>query len=101
MRRGGAQGCVKSEIADSIFAGDAGLNIAAALAVCLGLRTAARLTARQAIKLRVQAARVELLAALNLLAPFPPLRILWRLGDGLRSSFCLGDFSSLALFSRI
>jgi hypothetical protein len=65
------------------------------------LRTASRLAARQAIKLRIQPARGEFLAALDLLSTFPPLRILWRLRDGLWAGFSLGDFGAFTLLVRI
>jgi hypothetical protein len=77
------------------------LYVTAALAICLGLRATSRLAARQAIELRIQPARGELLAALDLLPAFPPLRILWRLGDGLGAGFSLGDFGAFTFLGRI
>jgi hypothetical protein len=77
------------------------LYVTAAFAVGLGLRAAARFTARQAIELCIQPPRGELLPRLDLLAPFPPLPFLRRLGDRLRAGFSLGNFGSLALLSRI
>jgi hypothetical protein len=65
------------------------------------LRAAARFAARQAVKLRIQAPGGKLLPRLDLLAAFPPLPFLRRLGDRLRTGLRLGNFSSLAFLSRI
>ena len=96
----GAQCGVKGEIGDTIFTGEPSLYIVATLAVSFGLGTAARLAAGQTIELGIQAARGKLLPAFYVFAPFPPLPILRRLWDGLRSSFSLGCFCAFRFFFR-
>jgi hypothetical protein len=86
---GCAQGGVESEIGDFLLMGNAGLDIAAAFALCFCLGTAAGLLARQAVELRIEAAGVELLSRTDLLPAFPPLAFLGRLRNGLRTSFRL------------
>jgi hypothetical protein len=65
------------------------------------LRAAARFAARQAIELRVKAARGEFLPALDLLAPFPPMAFLGGARNRLRSGFRLGDLTPFAFFRGI
>lgn len=80
------------------MAGNAGADVTAAFAFGLGLGAAARAVARQAVKLRIQAARLELLPAARLLAPLPPVAFLRRLWDCLGTGFGLGDFGPLIRF---
>ncbi|MFN2136822.1 MAG: hypothetical protein ACK2UK_12760 [Candidatus Promineifilaceae bacterium] len=101
MRCGRAQRGVKGEIGNPILFGQAGLDVVAALAVCLSLRTAAGFAAREAVELRIQAAGGKFLAAFNLLPAFPPLTLLGCLGDGLRARFCVRDGRFLALVRRV
>jgi hypothetical protein len=49
------------------------------------------LLARQAIELRVETAGGELTCAFPRLSAFPPLGILRRLGNRLRTRFCFAD----------
>jgi hypothetical protein len=72
------------------------LDITTALAVGLGARAAAGLLARQAIQLGIQAAGGKLLSAIDLLPALPPVGIMGGLGNSLRPSFVLGDFSPVA-----
>lgn len=76
------------------------MDITAALAVRLRLRAAARLAARQAVELCIQAAGIKFLAALDLLASFPPLPFLGALGKGLRAGLRLRRLRTFALIGR-
>jgi len=90
--RGRAQRGVKRQIADFVALRQAGLDVTAALTVGLGLAAATGPVAGQLVKLGIEPAGGELLVRLDLLAPFPPLPILWRLRNGLRAGLALRDF---------
>jgi len=80
LERGrGAQRGVKGQVGDASLAGNAGADVTAAFALGLGLGATTGAVAGQAVKLRVQAARLELLPAARLLPPFPPVAFLRRL----------------------
>jgi hypothetical protein len=59
------------------------LYVTAAFAVSLGLGAASSLFAREPVELRVQATRRELLLGGDLLTTFPPVALLWGVGNGL------------------
>jgi hypothetical protein len=77
------------------MAGQAGLNVAAALALGAGPRALAGALAREAIELSVEPAGGELGGGLDLLAAFPPLSLLRALRDYLRRGLCLADLCPL------
>jgi hypothetical protein len=92
MGRGGAQGGVEGQIAHLVAFGQAGLDVASTLAVGLRARTATSLLARQPVELGVEPARGKFRRTADLLAAFPPVGVMRRLGDGLRPGLVLGDF---------
>jgi hypothetical protein len=79
--------------------GQAGLNVTAAFAVCLGSGTATGFVAGQPIQLGVQAAGGKLLGRGYFLAALPPLTLLGRLRHGLWPSFGLGRFRTFGRFT--
>lgn len=96
MGRGGAQRGIKGQIGD-FASGQAGLDVAAALALGPGLGAAAGFVARQLVELGIQTAGVELLSGADFLPAFPPVALLRLVRDRLGAGFCLllyvGPFS--------
>jgi hypothetical protein len=74
------------------------LHVAAALALGTRARTAPRTAAHDFIERRIQAARIENLARLDLLAALPPVRIAVVENLLLRRRFNLTGLVSLLLF---
>ncbi len=84
-RRGSPERRVKRNVV-APFPGRPRLNVAPALAIRAGLAAAARFLARQPIQRRVELARRERCAGVNLFAAFPPMRALV-IENGLRRRF--------------
>jgi hypothetical protein len=73
---GRPQGGVKGQVR-RIALGGLGLDIATALALGAGLTATAGAGAGESIQGSIQPSRVEFFAGVNLIAPFPPMAILW------------------------
>ena len=95
MWRGGTERGVEGQVADLVPLGQAGLDVAAALAVGLGARAATGLLARQPVELGIQTARGKFLGAGDLLPALPPVPFLRRVGDRLRPGLTLVDISAV------
>lgn len=99
MGSGGAEGGVEGEVGYFVFLGEPGLDVTAAFALSPGLGAATGLVAGQPVELGVEAAGREFLGRGDLLAPFPPLSLLGRLGDCLGASLGLGGFGAFGRFA--
>jgi hypothetical protein len=91
MGRGGAQGSVEGQVGDTVFFGQAGLDVTAAFAFGLGDGAAASLAAGEAVELGIEAAGGEFGLGLDFLAAFPPLPFLRGLGNSLGAGLGLRD----------